>query len=323
MPIVQTTYPGAPFWLFNGHLQTIIPSLVDKNGTLPYQRQRFTLQDGDFVDIDWLKNDHKRLAVIIHGLEGDSQRTYTRLMAQHLYQKNWDILAWNARSCSGEMNKAFRLYEHGEIGDLTEVINSLTQNYTQIILIGFSMGGSIVLNYLGKTGDQIPNNISHGIAISTPCDLGDCADKLDQWDNFLYRNKFKRKLTKKIMAKNQQYPGRLDPDKLKEVKRWRDFDDFFSAPVNGYKNADDFYRKASAKNNLAGTTIPTLLINATNDPILTPSCSPFEIAKDHPNFYLEVTKNGGHVGFPNKTKGSYWLGKRIDEFILTKKIEKS
>ena len=322
MPIVKnSTYPGAPHQLFNGHLQTIIPSLQDKKGRLPYDRQRFTLSDGDFVDIDWLKAGYGRVAVLIHGLEGGSQRKYLRKMAKHLHEKGWDVLAWNARSCSGEMNKAFRLYEHGEIGDLAEVIDSVVQDksYRQMILVGFSMGGSIVINYLSRMADTLPKIVTHGVAISTPCNLGECADQLDKWDNFLYRNKFKRKLYKKIKYKAEQFPGRVDVSKLSEVKCWRDFDEFFSAPVNGYTDADDFYKRASAGNHVAGVKVPTLMINAANDPFLTPSCSPFGIAENHQYFYLEVTKNGGHVGFPDKRKQDYWLGKRVEEFIFSTK----
>ena len=322
MPIVnKSTYPGAPRRLFNGHMQTIIPSMQDKEGRLPYERQRFTLSDGDFVDMDWLKAGYPKVAVLIHGLEGGSQRKYLRKMASHLHEKGWDILAWNARSCSGEMNTAFRLYEHGEIGDLTEVIYDVAakNSYEQMIFVGFSMGGSIVINYLSRMADSLPKVVTHGVAISTPCNLGECADQLDKWDNFLYRNKFKRKLYKKIKYKAAQFPGRIDVSKLSEVKRWRDFDEFFSAPVNGYEDADDFYKKASAGNHVAGVKIPTLLINAKNDPFLTPSCSPFLIAENHPNFYLEVTKNGGHVGFPDMDEKSFWLGQRVEEFVFSTK----
>ena len=321
MPIIkQSTYPGPPVYLFNGHMQTILPSLEDKAGRLAYERQRFTLSDGDFVDLDWLRAGHPKVAVLIHGLEGNSQRKYLRKMATFLHDRGWDILAWNARSCSGEMNKAFRLYEHGEIGDLSEVMDTLPQKgYGQAVLVGFSMGGSIVLNYLGRKGEELPKIVTHGVAISTPCNLGECADKLDRWDNILYRNKFKRKLYKKIIHKARQFPGRINPDKLKEVKRWRDFDEFFSAPVNGYANADDFYRKASSGNHVAGVAVPTLLINAQNDPFLTPACSPAHLAEKHPNFYLEVTKNGGHVGFPDKKKSDFWLGNRVVEFISSTK----
>ncbi len=322
MPVIKkSTYPGAPRRLFNGHLQTILPSLQDKKGTLPYERQRFTLSDGDFVDLDWLKGGNKKCALLIHGLEGGSQRKYLRKMASHLHAKGWDILAWNARSCSGEMNKAFRLYEHGEIGDLTEVIQDVNAkgDYEQMILVGFSMGGSIVINYLSRMADSLPKMVTHGVAISTPCNLGECADQLDKWDNYLYRNKFKRKLYKKVKHKAEQFPGRIDISKLSEVKCWRDFDEFFSAPVNGYKDAEDFYKKASAGNHVAGVKVPTLLINAKNDPFLTPSCSPFEIAQNHPNFYLEVTENGGHVGFPDRDKKTYWLGQRVEDFIFSTK----
>ncbi len=317
MPLInKTTYPGSPFWLINGHFQTIIPGFEDKKGLMPYQRERFKLEDEDFIDLDWIRQGADKLVLLIHGLEGNSQRIYVRKMAQFFADKQWNVLAWNARSCSGEMNHAFRLYEHGEIGDLTEVIQTLGE-YKQIVLIGFSMGGSIVLNYLGRIGDALPPNVTHGIAISTPCNLGDCADKLDQKSNFLYKNKFKRKLTAKITRKAAQYPGKIDLSKMEEVTCWRDIDEFYSAPINGYQDADDFYAQASAGHFVHGVTIPTLLINSTNDPILTPSCSPIEIARKHPKFYLELTTSGGHVSFPTTKKQGYWLGNRILSFVFS------
>ena len=299
MPLIRSTYPGPPVHQYNGHLQTILPSLTRRVTGVTYERERLTLSDGDFVDLDWIDNDQDRLVILTHGLEGDSNRQYIRGTAKLFAQNNYDVLAWNCRSCSGEMNRAFRLYNHGEIGDLGEVIHhSLrTKRYDEIMLVGYSMGGNITLKYLGVQANQLPDCIKGGVAISSPVDLGASAVLLDRPANRFYRNRFMKKLVVKLSQKADRFPGRLDMTKLHQVKQWRDFDEFFSAPVNSYRNAEDFYTQASAVNFMSSITVPTLLLNAQNDPLLSPECSPGWLAETHQHLFLETPRNGGHVGF--------------------------
>ncbi|GAB4036654.1 YheT family hydrolase [Spirosoma jeollabukense] len=299
MPLIHSAYPGPPAYQYNGHMQTVIPSLTRKVLGVTYERERLILADGDFVDLDWIKAGHNRLVVLTHGLEGDSNRQYIRGTAKLFAQHRYDVLAWNCRSCSGEMNQAFRLYNHGEIGDLNEVIHHAlhTKQYGEIILIGYSMGGNITLKYLGVHGNQLPDAIKRGVAISSPTDLGASAVLLDRPSNRFYRNRFMKKLLVKLNQKADRFPGRLDMSKVQQVRRWRDFDEFFSAPVNNYHDADDFYRQASAINFMAGITVPTLVLNAQNDPLLSPECSPGWLAETHRYIFLETPLTGGHVGF--------------------------
>lgn len=301
MPLLKSVYPGPPPYQYNGHLQTIIPSLTRRVAGIRYDRERLTLADDDFVDLDWVHTGQHRLVVITHGLEGASDRQYVRGTARLFAQHNYDVLAWNCRSCSGEMNRAFRLYNHGEIGDLGEVISHALQTrfYNEITLVGYSMGGNITLKYLGVHGaaGTLPPAVKRGVAISAPTDLGSSAALLDYPANRFYRNRFMRKLIVKISRKAAQFPGRLDLDKLRDVRRWRDFDEYFSAPVNGYRDADDFYRQASAVHYVGGITVPTLLLNAQNDPLLSSDCSPTTLAETHPHLFLETPRTGGHVGF--------------------------
>lgn len=301
MPLLPSAYPGPPPYQYNGHLQTIVPSLTRRVVGIRYERERLTLSDGDFVDLDWVNAGQRRLVVITHGLEGASDRQYVRGTARLFAQNGYDVLAWNCRSCSGEMNRAFRLYNHGEIGDLGEVIDHAlrTRSYPEVVLVGYSMGGNITLKYLGVHGAaaQLPPAVRRGVAISAPTDLGSSADLLDHPANRFYRNRFMRKLIVKIRRKADQFPGRLDLQKLRSVRRWRDFDDYFSAPVNHYRDADDFYRQGSAVHYMPGITVPTLLLNAQNDPLLSSECSPTWLAEHHPNIFLETSRLGGHVGF--------------------------
>lgn len=264
-----------------------------------YERERLTLSDGDFVDLDWVDGGNDRLVVLTHGLEGDSQRHYIRGTARLFAQHDYDVLAWNCRSCSGEMNRAFRLYNHGEIGDFGAVIDHAlrTKRYREVVLVGYSMGGNITLKYLGVHGKNAPDVIRRAIAVSAPTDLLASAKLLDLPSNRFYRNRFMKKLTLKMSHKAIQFPGKLDMNQLRHVKVWEDFDNFFSAPVNGYRDAQDFYEQASAVNFMPGIHIPVLLLNAQNDPILSPECAPVWLAEKQANIYVETPRLGGHVGF--------------------------
>lgn len=299
MPHIPTTYPGPPRYLYNGHLQTVIPSIMRSVHGVMYERERLILSDGDFVDLDWVDGGNDRLVILTHGLEGDSQRHYIRGTARLFGQQGYDVLAWNCRSCSGEMNRAFRLYNHGEIGDFGEVIEHAlrTKDYREVVLVGYSMGGNITLKYLGVHGKNAPDVIRRAVAISAPTDLLASAKRLDLPSNRFYRNRFMKKLSLKMSQKAIQFPGRLNMAQLKDVRVWEDFDNFFSAPINGYRDAQDFYQQASAINFMAGIRIPVLLLNAQNDPILSPECAPVWLAEKMPNLYLETPKLGGHVGF--------------------------
>lgn len=317
MPVLRhSSYPGAPRYQLNGHLQTIVPSMLRNVNGVVYERERLTLTDGDFVDLDWIDRKSDRIAIMTHGLEGDSNRHYIKGTAKLFARQGWDVLAWNCRSCSGEMNRAFRLYNHGEIGDIGEVIDHVlhTKPYREIILIGYSMGGNIALKYAGVHGKTVPEALRKIIAVSSPTDLEASARQLDLPKNRFYRNRFMKKLIVKLQQKSDRFPGKLDMTNLQQVRLWRDFDQHFSAPVNGYLDADDFYAQASAVNYMAEITVPTLVVNAQNDPLLSPECSPAWLAEKHPHIYLETPKTGGHVGFAVRGDEFTWIERRALEF---------
>ncbi len=301
-----------PIGHWNGHLQTIIPGALRRIDDLVYARERLETTDDDFLDLDWVRTGAKRLVIITHGLEGSSNSQYARGTAHLFAQRGWDVLAWNCRSCSGEMNRQFRLYHHGEIGDLGFVIEHAikTGGYTQVGLAGFSMGANITMKYLGVNGKHIPKEITAAAVFSAPCDLADAADVLDKASNTIYRKRFMRKLVKKLHAKNQLFPGRLDVAKFQDIRRWRDFDEWFSAPMSGYRNADEFYRQASPLYFMEGIAIPTLLASAVNDPILTPACFPVKIAQTHHYLHLEMPEQGGHCGFMIRGNQHSWMEMR-------------
>jgi hypothetical protein len=204
------------------------------------------------------------------------------------------------------------------VEDIGTVVDHALQTggYDKIALMGYSMGANITMKYLGVRGDHIAPQVKAAAVFSAPCDLESGASVLDRWDNFIYYQRFMRALIKKINAKNAQYPGRLDLSRLREVRRWRDFDEHFSAAICGYRDAADFYRNASAKNFIAGIRIPTLLVNAMNDPILTPECMPVELARKHSFFHFEMPGHGGHCGFQTRDRSEFiWSEYRALEFI--------
>ncbi|HAA14562.1 MAG TPA: alpha/beta hydrolase, partial [Cytophagales bacterium] len=295
-----------------GHLETIVPSLRRKV-PVPYVRERITTPDDDFLDLDWLRQDSDRLVVVTHGLEGSSDRHHAAGTAKALFAEGWDVCAWNCRSCSGEMNRQFRLYHHGETGDIHTVIqHALAQRaYRTVALVGYSMGGSIALRYLADFADQLHPSIKTGIAVSTPTDLKSSALELEKRGNGFYRRRFLRKLSKKLYVKAEQYPGRIDVERLAQVKTFEEFDTYFSAPMFGLRDADDFYATASVGPRLPQLTVPSLLLNAANDPMLSESCYPTKLAKTHPYLHLEIPTNGGHTGFWRPGEEYTFADKRI------------
>jgi uncharacterized protein len=320
VPLLQkSSYPGAPFWQYNGHLQTLVPGIFRRVPGVSYTRERIDTPDGDFLDLDWIRKGYDRLVVLTHGLEGSSDRQYIRGMAKIMSEEGGcDVLAWNCRSCSGEMNRAFRLYHHGDTADIGLVIDHAISKYgyTWVGLAGFSMGGNITMKYLGTKGEQAPPQVKAAVVFSAPCDLESASVVLGRRDNVLYRLKFHRAIEKKLRIKDKMYPGRLDVRKFAHVREWRDFDEWFSAPVCGYRDANEFYAQSSARFFIDGVHRPLLLINALNDPILTPECMPIALARNHEFFHLELPETGGHCGFMTASGDNVaWSERRALAFL--------
>ena len=314
MPLIQSTYKS-PFWLFNAHAATILPSLFRKVEGVHYKRERISTPDNDFMDLDWLENDSDNLLLLSHGLEGSSNRHYMKGPALYFSERGWDVVAWNCRSCSGEINRQPRMYHHAATDDLETVIRHIINKnkYKQVVLAGFSMGGNLILKYLGENGNEIPKQITKAITFSVPCNLGDSADRLSKNLAF-YRKRFLAKLKMKMKKKSHLFPHIIAVDGLDEINEFRAFDERYTAPLHGFRNADHFYASGSASQYLSGITIPALIVNALNDPFFPDSCYPFNIAKNLANVYLETPKKGGHVGFM-LSKSENWMEKRIWQFI--------
>jgi predicted alpha/beta-fold hydrolase len=318
MPIIEkSSYANPPRLLFNGHFETIIPSIFRKIIGVQYQRERIDTPDNDFLDLDWSNVGSNKLLIISHGLEGSSERHYARGLAKLFNQNGYDVLAWNNRTCGGEMNLQPIMYHHGASYDLKTVIDHVekTKNYNAYYLAGISMGGAQTLKYLGENGLDLNSKIKKAAVYSTPCNLPDSAATLKAKKNAFYKKRFLGKLKAKMFLKGQQFPGLVDLDLLKKVKEFDTFDTHFTAKIHGFKDANDFYHSVSADNWIKDIQIPTLVINALNDPLLLDRCYPIESARNHPKLFLEMPKRGGHTGFIVKGQEFTWSEYRFLEFL--------
>ena len=309
-----------PFWLFNGHLETIFPSLCRSVKIENYNRERVDTPDGDFLDLDWINKDNEKLVILCHGLEGDSYRPYMKGMARALSRGGFDITCMNFRGCSGEMNRKPRFYHSGATDDLETVLEHvINQNkYNRIYIIGFSLGGNMILKYLGEKGHQLNPLIKKAMAISVPLDLSASCLEIAKKENILYEKRFLKSLKNKIIRKTELGLLHVDIPLLKKVSSVWEFDEHFTAPLHGFKNARDYYEKCSALGFIEKISIPTLILNAQNDTFLSETCYPETLLREHPFVHLETPKRGGHVGFSSfREKGMYWSEKRAVEFFIS------
>lgn len=315
MPLLENLTYIRPKWLFNGHLETIYPSLFRKVEAPKPVRERISTSDGDFLDLDWYRQGKAKLVIISHGLEGNSTRAYMLGMVNSFLKNGYDVLTWNFRSCSDEMNKQVIFYHSGATYDLDLVVAKAYDSYQEINLVGFSLGGNLTLKYLGEKGNSLPK-INRGVAISVPLHLGSSSKKISETENTLYSKRFLRSLKKKVIDKSAAHPGQIPVDTLRNIKTLADFDDFFTGPLHGFADAEEYYEVNSSLYFLDQIKVPTLVLNAQNDPFLSEKCFPSALAKKLDLVYFEFPKHGGHVGFtPANSEKPYYSEQRAVEFI--------
>ncbi len=316
MPIIPSTYKPSLFFR-NGHLSTIYPNLTRKVKGVKQTRERVELEDHDFIDLDWSYSTSKtsNLLILIHGLEGNGQRQYILGIAKHVNQNNWDAVAINLRNCSGEINRLYRSYNAGASDDLRRIVNHITSKYSynNIALNGFSLGGNLILKYLGESS-HIPSVIKAAVAISVPCDLHNSLNELNKPKNKLYALRFIKHLKEKLYERALSFPEKITKKDIDNCKTLQDIDDLYTSKAHGYKNALEYYKKCSSKQFLSQINIPTLIINAKNDSFLGEHCYPIHEASQSSSLFLEMPKYGGHVGFVSNSHIFYNEHKTL-EFI--------
>ncbi len=258
--------------------------------------------------------------LVLHGLEGCSEREYVRGLLGGGRARGWRGAALNFRSCSGPLNRAPRLYHSGETGDLDWVVRQLVKRdpSAALLIVGVSLGGNVLLKWLGEQATRAPDQLQAAVAISTPFDLGAAADRMSRGLGRLYSRYFLRTLKAKALAKARQYPGVLDPDAVRRARTWRDYDQAATAPLHGFASAEEYWRESSSIAYLDEVRRPTLLLNALDDPFIPSSSLPGEAARRSESLRPEFTVKGGHVGFVSGAapwRASYWAERRAVEYL--------
>ena len=301
-----------PYFLFNKHLETIYPAVFRKVDLPAFTRERIHTPDDDFLDLDWLTHGSENLVIISHGLEGNSQRPYIKGMAKAFYDRGYDALAWNYRGCGEEMNRQLRFYHSGATDDLDVVVKHAASRYKSISLIGFSLGGNITLKYLGEKGSDVMPVVKNAAVFSVPLNLRTSCERISTRENFLYSNRFLKSLKNKVISKSRLMSG-IDIAGIEGITNLKDFDDRYTAPLHGFKDAAHYYQSCSSLYSLMNIQVPTLVVNAENDPFLSDGCYPRDI--NNPFIQFEFPKRGGHVGFAMfNQNGLYWSELRALRF---------
>lgn len=311
---------NTPINLKNGHIETLIPFIFRPSPKVSYVRERIKTFDDDFLDLDWSRlHSSKDLVILNHGLESSSDAHYIKGMVKQFNKLGMDCLAWNYRGCSGEMNKTIKFYHSGATYDLDEVVKHVTKthSYKNIYIVGFSLGANLALKYLGEGLYPSAEKITAACVFSAPCCLESSSLNLQRGFNQLYTQIFLMTMRKKLIAKKYLLKNAgFSLDNLFKIKTLKEFDDRFTAPLHGMKDAKDYYNKNSAKCYISKINKPTLIINSLNDPFLTKECHPTEIVYKNPKVNFELKDSGGHVGFMKFTLSNVlWSELRAVEFI--------
>ena len=301
------------WWLPGPHLQTLFPSLFRQRRPPPLTRERLELPDGDFLDLEWTGSGPGDTVLVLHGLEGSLESHYTGGMLAVLAQQGYTACLMYLRGCSGEPNRLPYSYHSGKTEDLDYVVQTIQQRLPQqpLSIVGFSLGGNILLKWLGEKGEAA--RIHTGVAISVPFDLNQAALQLERGLSRIYQHHLVNKLHAAAQRKAATHPLPWSAERIHELRTFRRFDNEITAPLNGFRDVDDYYARASSKQYLKSIRVPTLLIQAMDDPFLPASALPTNDDLS-PAVTLELSRHGGHVGFVsgnNPLHPRYWLEQRV------------
>lgn len=302
------------WWLRNRHLQTIFPNFFRPRPRIVLRRERLELPDGDFTDVEWTLRRKGPIVVVLHGLEGSVRSRYATAILRRIEAYGWRGALLHFRGCSGEPNRTTRSYHSGFTEDFDWFVRELKRREpeTPIAALGYSLGGNALLKWLGET-DDAPSLIATAVAVSVPFDLAEAGRAIDSGFSKLYQwvlmRRMRRSARRKFAAMAMPVPR---PD-FARLRTFRQFDDVLTAPLHGFKDADDYYRCCSSRHFLRHIRVPTLILHAADDPFMTPVVIP---APDElsPAVTLELADRGGHVGFvggTNPLRPRYWLEERI------------
>ena len=297
----------APWWLPGGHLQTVVAALAPAP-RISWRRERWETPDGDFIELDWADGTGPLLA-LFHGLEGGSSSHYARSIAARALARGWRCVVPHFRGCSGELNRRPRAYHSGDTEELDWILRRLRPDFAA----GVSLGGNVLLKWLGERGADARPLLRRAAAVSAPLDLAAAGRALDRGVNQrLYTRVFLASLKAKVSAKIRLRHVALDEHRLSRVRTLREFDDLFTAPLHGFRDADDYWKRASSAPWLEHIRVPTLVLNARNDPFLPRTALESAARKASSDVVLEFPATGGHAGFPGRGQ---WLARRVLDFL--------
>jgi predicted alpha/beta-fold hydrolase len=298
----------SPWWLPGGHLQTIYASLRAPP-RVKLARERWETPDGDFIDVDFAGDAASaRRLVLFHGLEGCSDSHYARGLAAHAAARGWRIALPHFRGCSGEPNRKPRAYHSGDSDEIDWIVRRLG---APLHAVGISLGGNTLLKWLGERGEAAAALVRRAAAVSAPIDLPAAARALDRGLNrLLYTRHFLATLKPKSLAKLERHPGLYDAAAVRAARSFREFDGLVTAPLHGFRDVEHYWSSSAAGPWLEHIRVPTLLLNARNDPFLPEQALLAAARKAAPCVLLEFPRNGGHVGFRYP-----WLAQRLLEFL--------
>ena len=320
----------APRWLPGGHAQTIHAATFAPRPPVTYWRDRWETPDLDFIELDWVENagvelklgdpDETPLVVLFHGLEGDSNSHYARSLMQAVNARGWRGVVVHFRGCGGELNRLPRAYHSGDSAEIDWILRRLRSTRSSPIYVaGVSLGGNALLKWLGEQGDNARTVITRAAAVCAPVDLAAAGDALARGFNLVYTRRFLSTMKAKTIAKMKRYPALCDRPRMVAARTLREFDDRVTAPLHGFNGVADYYARASSKPYLTSIAVPTLMLNARNDPFLPAQFLPAAQGVSK-HVVLETPASGGHVGF---VTGSFpgniaWLPQRLLRFFSEK-----
>lgn len=308
----------APWWLPGGNLQTIWPALYARrtHGPAPqYRRERWIAPDRDFVDVDWLAHtsverkaktarpelvEGSALLVLFHGLEGSSRSHYAEAFADFAAEHGMAYVVPHFRGCGGELNHGPRAYHSGDYEEIDWILRRLREQHAgPLIVVGVSLGGNALMRWAAEAGHEARKLADAVASVCSPIDLAAGSDAIGRgFNRWVYTTMFLRSMKPKAMEKLKQHPGLFDGERLMAARDLYQFDDIFTAPLHGFRNADDYYARASAKPHLHRIRIPALVLNALNDPFVPAASLPAQNEVGE-SVTLWRPEAGGHVGFPD------------------------
>jgi len=315
MPIIESAFEPA-WWLPGPHLPTLWPSLFRRRPKLSLRHERVELPDGDFLDLSWNGKEDAPIVLLLHGLEGSLDSHYARPLLKALAEAGYLACMLHFRGCSGEPNRLPRSYHSGDSAELQTVTEHIHSSRGRPVhaIIGFSLGGNVLLKWLGERGTEA--GIQRAMAVSVPFLLDQAADRLNQGFSRLYQKHLLDNLKRKYRQKFSRMPSPLDVD-LEQIRNFRQFDEYITAPLHGFAGADDYYRRCSCRQFIPGIRVPTLILHDRYDPFMWPNTVP-EAQELPDEVVLELTEGGGHAGFicnMSGSRGTYWSDRRLLEWL--------